>query len=167
MKSIFRALATLRVASHRRRAKPPPGNIADLSRLDMKIYFRGGPIALAFLVSAGVARAENGAPGWDNSMSPTRTGQPQTRKQIRQLSPAQKEKIFTAIRKNRVHVQPPPSSILVVIGALVPSSTELYSLPEAAVAKVPAARSYEYTIVQDTLVLVDPVSRQVVATERQ
>ncbi len=75
--------------------------------------------------------------------------------------------IFTLIRRNGVGIKPPPSNIYVAIGAQVPDSTELYSLPEAAAAKVPAARPYGYTVVVDTLVLVDPVSRQIVATERQ
>jgi hypothetical protein len=98
-------------------------------------------------------------------MSPTSTSQAQ--KQMVQLSPAQKEMIFALIRRTGVDVKPPPSDMLVAIGAQVPSSTELYSLPVAAVAEVPAARPYEYTIVFDTLVLVDPVSRQIVATEWQ
>jgi hypothetical protein len=127
--------------------------------------FRTGAIALTFLASIGVANAQDNAPG--NAMSPTSKGQPEGQKQKPQLSPAQKQMIFTLIRRTRVHVKPPPGNILVAIGAQVPSSTELYSLPDAAAAKVPAARPYDYTIVQDTLVLVDPVSRQIVATERQ
>jgi hypothetical protein len=127
--------------------------------------FRSGAIALTFLVSMGVADARDNAPG--NAMSPTSKSQPEGQKQKPQLSPAQKQMIFTFIRRTSVRIKPPPSNILVAIGAQVPSSTELYSLPEAAAAKVPAARPYDYTIVKDTLVLVDPVSRQIVATERQ
>jgi hypothetical protein len=133
----------------------------------MTTHFRSGAIALAFLASTGIAGAQDGAPGNDSAMSPTPTSQPQTRRQIAQLSPAQKERIFTLIRRSGVDVKPPPSNMLVAIGAEVPSATELYSLPGAAVAEVPAARPYEYTIVFDTLVLVDPASRQIVATEWQ
>ena len=128
-------------------------------------YFRSGVIALTFVASMGVAGAQDNAPA--SAMSPTGKSQPQGQKQTLQLSPAQKEMIFTLIRRTGVHVKTPPGNILVAIGAQVPSSTELYSLPEAAAAKVPAARPYDYTIVDDTLVLVDPVSRQIVATERQ
>ena len=84
-----------------------------------------------------------------------------------QLSPTQKDTIFTLIRQTGVAVKPPPSDIRVVIGAQVPAPTELYSLPHAAADKVPTARPYEYTIVNDTLVLVDPVSRKIVAIELQ
>jgi hypothetical protein len=130
-------------------------------------YFRSGAIALTLLASMGVAGAQDNAPGNARAMSPASKSQPQGQKQTPQLSPAQKETIFTLIRRAGVPVKPPPSNILVAIGAQVPSSTELYSLPEAAVAEVPAARPYDYTIVYDTLVLVDPVSRQIVATEWQ
>ena len=75
--------------------------------------------------------------------------------------------IFTLIRRTRANVKPPPSNILIAIGAQVPSSTELYSLPDAVAAKLPTAKPYVYTIVQDTLVLVDPASREIVATELQ
>ena len=127
--------------------------------------FRSGAIALTFLASMGVAAAQDSAAG--NAMSSTSKSQPEGQKQKPQLSPAQKQMIFTLIRRTSVRIKPPPSDILVAIGAQVPASTELYSLPEAAAAKVPAARPYDYTIVMDTLVLVDPVSRQIVATERQ
>jgi hypothetical protein len=70
-------------------------------------------------------------------------------------------------RAPRGAVKPPPREIRVVIGAQVPAPTELSSLPHAAADKVPTARPYEYTIVNDTLVLVDPVSRKIVAIERQ
>ena len=133
----------------------------------MTSHFHGGAIALVFLASTGIAGAQDSAPGNDNAMSSSSTSQPQTRRQVTQLSPAQKERIFTLIRRSGVDVKPPPSNMLVAIGAEVPSATELYSLPGAAVAEVPAARPYEYTIVFDTLVLVDPVSRQIVATEWQ
>ena len=133
----------------------------------MITYFRSGAIALTILASMGVADAQDNAPSNASAMSPTGKSQPQGQKQTLQLSPAQKEMIFTLIRRTRVHVKMPPGNILVVIGAQVPPSTELYSLPEAAAAKVPAVRPYDYTIVDDTLVLVDPVSREIVATERQ
>jgi hypothetical protein len=128
-------------------------------------YSRSGAIALVFLAGIGVANAHDHASG--NAMSPTSKSQHEDQKQALQLSPAEKQMTFTLIRRTRVHLKPPPNNILVAIGAQVPSSTELYSLPEVAVAKVPAARPYDYTIVEDTLVLVDPVSRQIVATERQ
>jgi hypothetical protein len=130
-------------------------------------YFRSGVIVLTFLASMGVAGAQDNAPGNASAMSPSSKSQPQGQKQTLQLSPAQKEMIFTLVRRTGVHVKPPPGNLFVAIGAQVPSSTELYPLPEAAVTEVPAARPYDYTIVDDTLVLVDPVSRQIVATERQ
>jgi hypothetical protein len=130
-------------------------------------YFRGGAIALTFLAAIGVADAQDRAPGNARSVNLTSKSQSHGQRQTLQLSPAQKEMIFTLIRRTRANVKPPPSNILVAIGAQVPSSTELYSLPDAAAAKLPTAKPYVYTIVQDTLVLVDPASREIVATELQ
>jgi hypothetical protein len=133
----------------------------------MTSYFRGGVIALTFLATIGVADAQDSAPGNTSPLNLTSKSQSHGQSQTLQLSPAQKEMIFTLIRRTRANVKPPPSNILIAIGAQVPSSTELYSLPDAAAAKLPTAKPYVYTIVQDTLVLVDPASREIVATELQ
>jgi hypothetical protein len=132
----------------------------------MASYFRGA-IALTFLAWTSVAGATDDVPGNLKMTSPSSKSQPQTGKQVLQLSAAQKETVFTLIRQTGVAVKPPPRDIRVVIGAQVPAPTELYSLPHAAADKVPTARPYEYTIVNDTMVLVDPVSRKIVAIERQ
>jgi hypothetical protein len=48
------------------------------------------------------------------------------------------------------------------IGAEVPPMIELNPLPDEAVADNPSAKFYEYTMVQDRVVLVDPTKMQVV-----
>jgi len=130
-------------------------------------YFRGGVIALTFLATISVANAQDSGFGTASSVNLTSKSQSHGQRQTLQLSPAQKEMIFTLIRRTRANVKPPPSNIRIAIGAQVPSSTELYSLPDAAATKLPTAKPYVYTIVQDTLVLVDPASREIVATELQ
>jgi Protein of unknown function (DUF1236) len=131
----------------------------------MVCKFRSGAIALTFLLSMGVADAQDNTSG--GAASPPSHNPAEARKQPLRLSPNQKETIFTIIRRGSVQIKPPPSNIFVAIGAQIPSSTELYSIPQAAASKVPASKGYAYTIVNDTLILVDPVSRQIVATARQ
>ena len=130
-------------------------------------HFRSFAIALTCLAWTSVAGAQDNVPGNTDGMRPSSESQPQTGKQLPQLSPAQKQTIFALIRKTSTAIKPPPRDILIAVGAQVPAPTELYSLPHAAADKVPGARPYEYTIVNDALVLVDPASRKIVAIERQ
>jgi Protein of unknown function (DUF1236) len=122
-------------------------------------------IALAFVVSTFlVGRADARDSGPDNAASPPSDSQATG---LKKLSPAQRETIFVLIRRGNVSIKRPPSNVSVAVGAHIPSSTELYSMPQAATDKVPDAKGYVYTIVNGILVLVDPASRKVVATARQ
>jgi hypothetical protein len=49
-----------------------------------------------------------------------------------------------------------------VIGADVPPMIELYTLPDDAVAAVPAAKLYKYTVVENKVVVVDPTKMRIV-----
>ena len=55
-----------------------------------------------------------------------------------------------------------PKDFSPVIGADVPPMIELYMLPDDAVAGVPAAKLYKYTMVENKVVLVDPTKMRVV-----
>jgi hypothetical protein len=55
-----------------------------------------------------------------------------------------------------------PKDFSAVIGADVPPMIELYALPDEAVAGVPAAKLYKYTMVEGKVVLVDPTKMRVV-----
>ena len=128
----------------------------------MKTFIQSTAIALALASGAGLATAQVGSP------AATTDGKGDTApKEKLQLSPVQKAMIFTAIRRSTTSVTPPPGDFRVAVGAQVSSSIALYALPDAAVANVPDAKPYKYTIVNDTLILVDPTSMRVVDTVRQ
>jgi hypothetical protein len=76
------------------------------------------------------------------------------------LTPAQRTAIYDDVSKDKSKVA--PNSFSPVIGADVPPMIELYTLPDAAVAGVPAAKLYKYTMVQGKVVLVDPTKMRVV-----
>jgi len=78
-----------------------------------------------------------------------------------QLSAAQKSAIFNAVSKDKV-ASPPPANFRASIGAQVPASIELYALPPDALASAQAASSLRYTMVNNEVVLVDPLNLQVV-----
>lgn len=76
------------------------------------------------------------------------------------LSPAQRQAIYEEVSKDKSKVAPKDFSP--VIGGDVPPMIELYSLPDDAVASIPAAKIYKYTMVENKVVVVDPTKMRVI-----
>jgi len=76
------------------------------------------------------------------------------------LTPAQRIAIYDQVSKDKSKIA--PKDFFPVIGADVPPMIELYMLPDDAVAGVPAAKLYKYTMVENKVVLVDPTKMRVV-----
>jgi len=76
------------------------------------------------------------------------------------LSPAQRQAIYEEVSKDKSKVASKDFSP--VIGADVPPMIELYALPDKAVASVPAASIYKYTMVENKVVVVDPTKMRVI-----
>jgi len=76
------------------------------------------------------------------------------------LTPDQRKSIYEEVSKDKSKVSPQHFSP--VVGADVPPMIELYSLPDDALAKVPAAKIYKYTMVENKLVVVDPTKMRVI-----
>ena len=77
-----------------------------------------------------------------------------------ELTPAERSAIYATASKDKSKVAPQPFSTKV--GDDVPPMIELYSLPDQTVAENPAAKLYEYTIVEDEVVVVDPTRMRIV-----
>ena len=77
------------------------------------------------------------------------------------LSEAQRSAIAEAVRRDNKAVEP-SVSFVAAVGAPVPPAIELYILPDAILAEVPAAKRVKYTVVKNQLLLVDPVTMRVV-----
>ena len=127
---------------------------------------RLGILALAVLGTVGVAIAQapdpapRGAPGTPGA--PGLNQGANTGEKV-QLSAAQKTAIFNAVSKDKSKVaSPPPANFRASIGAQVPASIELYALPPDALASAQAASNLRYTMVNNEVVLVDPLNLQVV-----
>ena len=126
---------------------------------------RLGTMAFAVFGIASVAVAQvpsttPGAPGASGLNQGTITSQKV------QPSPAQKTAIFNAVSKDKSKIVA-PGNFRASIRAPVPPSIELYALPPEAVANAQAASSYRYTMVNNQVVLVDPLTMQVVDIIRQ
>ena len=76
------------------------------------------------------------------------------------LTPAQRRAIYAAATKDKSKTA--KTRFPATIGADVPPMLELYTLPDDAVAGNQTAKFFEYTIVQDKVVLVDPTRMRVV-----
>ena len=124
--------------------------------------FRYGMIALALLSSAGPAAAQAGFTGGVSDPESKAMAEPS---QLR-LTPAQRMAILTAVLQESAKVRPPPG-LKPTVGAEVPASIELYTLPLGAMAQSPELRSLKYTMAQNQVVLVDPTTLRIVDVIRQ
>jgi hypothetical protein len=78
-----------------------------------------------------------------------------------ELTPAQRSAIYQQVHKD--HSKVAPSRFATNIGAEVPPMIELYGLPDDIQANNPETKLYQYTRVDDEVVLVDPTNMRVVA----
>jgi hypothetical protein len=79
------------------------------------------------------------------------------------LTPAEKAAIRAAVRQDmaKPNTSAVPNSP-VSIGAQLPASIALKMLPDAALAQAPAAKTVQYTVIGNQIVLVDPTNMRVV-----
>jgi hypothetical protein len=76
------------------------------------------------------------------------------------LTAAQRSALYTAVMQQKVRIS--INSIPVAIGASVPSTLALRDLPDDAVAEQPWADLLKYAMVEDDVVVVDPIAMRVV-----
>jgi len=76
------------------------------------------------------------------------------------LTPVQRQSVYRTIVRERV--APAQPTVQYRVGMQVLQSSQLYAMPEPIAVEVPAIRSYKYMVVSDRVVLVDPVTSEVV-----
>jgi hypothetical protein len=123
---------------------------------------RYGAIALAYASSVHWAAAQEGFPGGAGDPQSKAMSQPS---QLR-LTPAQRTTILNAVLAESAKITPPPK-FQAAVGAQVPPSIELRTLPSVAMAQAPELRSLQYTMSQNQVLLVDPTTMRVVDIIRQ
>ena len=77
------------------------------------------------------------------------------------LTAAQKQTIYSSISSQKQKETAPPS-FHVAVGAVVPGSVELQALPKTIVDLIPDLKDYQYAMVANQVLLVDPKNKQVV-----
>jgi hypothetical protein len=119
------------------------------------IDYRCAAAALALCASAGMAGAQ----------TTIITQEPGTRVITRpaaiELTPAQRTVIYRTIVRERVVA--PPAGVEFRLGARVPETVTLQTVPDTVAVEVPAVRSYRYMVINNRVWLVDPATSTVVA----
>jgi len=121
-------------------------------------FHRHAAIAMVLLAGAGAANAQTTL----ITREPVQSQTVVTTVEPLQLTPVQRQTIYRTIVREPVLEAPRPT-VEYRVGMRVPSSTRLYSVPQAVVTEVPAMRAYKYMVVNHRVVLIDPVTSEVVA----
>src|SRR5580692_6952422 len=130
----------------------------------MAVAITLGAIAFGYCVGAPYAGAQaiNSAsgPAGSTGAAASDAGISGTIEQKPLLTPAQRSTIYAEVSKDKSSTSPKDFSP--VIGADVPPMIALYELPDDAVADVPGAKLYKYTMVENKVVIVDPTKMRVI-----
>jgi hypothetical protein len=110
-------------------------------------------IIFAVVVGASGARAQSAGP--DEAVGPNGAVT-----QTLSLSPVQRRAIYNAVVQQRLRNS--DSGIAAAIGAPVPPSVALWNLPDQGAVDADGASILKYAMVEDDVVVVDPVSMRVV-----
>jgi hypothetical protein len=122
---------------------------------ELMTYFRHAAIVAAALAGATTASAQTTI----ITREPAESRTVVTTEPL-ELTPVQRRTIYRTIVRERV--APAEPTIEYRVGARVPDRVQLYSVPQEVAVEVPAIRSYKYMVVNNRVVLVDPVTSQVV-----
>jgi len=124
------------------------GAKAKRENLIMNRLFQGSAL-VAMLLFSGItlAAAESSAPT-------------QSKDQLT-LTSAQNKMLLQTVNKQNPKEQTAPVGFSASIGASVPASISISRLPNEAVKEVPAAKSYDFAMVQKKLLIVNPKDRKV------
>ncbi len=77
------------------------------------------------------------------------------------LSTEQRTKISTIIKQKKV--EPAHLNVSVSVGTRIPESVHFYPLPQEVVVIYPEWRGYDYILVGDQIVIIDPRSHEIIA----
>ena len=119
-------------------------------------HFRHAAIVAALLASASAAGAQTTVITREPVESRT-----VVRTEPLQLTPVQRQTIYRTIVRERV--APAQPTVEYRVGARIPESVQLYTLPPEVAVEVPTIKAYKYMVVNNRVVLIDPATSEVVA----
>jgi hypothetical protein len=104
-------------------------------------------------VNAQSTKAPAGSPGSDIGVSGAI-------EQKLLLTPAQRSAIYAEVSKDKSKSS--PKDFAPVVGSDVPPMIEHYALPDDTLTEVPEAKLYKYTMLENKVVVVDPIRMRVI-----
>lgn len=116
--------------------------------------------AICLVIFMGAAAAQDSPPPLPKLESTGGVGTV-TQSQKVELTADEKVVIARAVKQSGRKVKVPPG-VTAAVGSELPPALELYMLPDSALATIPAAKLFKYTVVDDRIVLVDPTNMRVV-----
>jgi len=119
--------------------------------IQMTSNLRHAIVVLALLTSTGIAIAAETGPSSKDQLN---------------LTNAQQKEIWQSVNKQNMK-DTTPAGFRPTVGAVVPSSIKLHALPGDATRQVPAVKSYDYAMLQNDVLLIDPTSKKIVDIIRQ
>lgn len=119
-------------------------------------HFRQMAIATALMAGATAASAQTTV----ITREPVETRTVVTTQPM-QLTPVQRQTVYRTIVRERV--APAQPTVEYRVGMRVPQTAQLYAMPQSVAVEVPAVQSYKYMVVNNRVVLVDPVTSEVVS----
>jgi hypothetical protein len=122
---------------------------------ELMTYFRHAAIVAAVVAGATTASAQTTI----ITREPIETRTMVTTEPL-ELTPVQRRTIYRTIVRERV--APAEPTVEYRVGARLPDSVRLYSIPQEVAVEVPTIRSYKYMVVNNRVVLVDPATSLVV-----
>ena len=135
-----------------------PKTAADSGKADIKTPATAGKAEINGAGETGKAADSNKAATPAAERSTTGQG---AASGAAKLSTEQRSKITTVIRQQKV--QPVTLNVSISVGTRVPSSVRYYPLPVEVVTIYPEWRGYDYILVGDQIVIIDPRSHEIVA----
>ncbi len=135
-----------------------PAPAADSGKADIKTPTNAGKAEIKGAAETSKAAESNKAVTPSAERSTTGQG---AAAGAAKLSTDQRSKITTVIRQQKV--QPVHLDVSISVGTRVPSSVHYYPLPGEVVTIYPEWRGYDYILVGDQIVIIDPRSHEIVA----
>ena len=117
------------------------------------------PLVLVLACAASLVSGFEGAAAQSNTIDEAVTAHGVT--PTLELTPAQRSAIYQEVHKDTSKVA--PSWFATYVGAHVPPTIELYSLPDDIQANSPETKFCKFTGVDDEVVLVDPTKMRIIA----
>jgi len=124
------------------------------------IVLAGIGLTAAALASAGHSFAQQRSTTGSASNTPNAPGSASGDDTLK-LTSAQESAVYLSVTQRKTRPSE-PAGFTPALGAVVPASIRLRPMPKAATKQVPQVSAYDYAVLPDQILIVDPVAKTVV-----